>query len=80
MAWCSALVALPSAAVDVPPAGGDDTAAIQSAADAGGSLHFSGAYRLTKTIVIDLAKNGFTSLLGDGTARIVMRHRSRSHG
>jgi len=72
VAWCSALVALPSAAVDVPPAGGDDTAAIQSAADAGGSLHFSGAYRLTKTIVIDLAKNGFTSLLGDGTARIVM--------
>jgi hypothetical protein len=73
---CAASVALGavSFAVDLKPSGGDDdTAAIQSAANAGGALHFSnGSYRLTKPVVIDLAKSGFTSLLGDGTARIVM--------
>jgi len=51
----------------------DDTAAIQKAADAGGAIHFpSGTYRLTQTIVITLDAAGFTSLIGDGTARIVM--------
>ena len=52
----------------------DDTAAIQAAADAGtGTLLFTrGRYRLTKTIVINLDKVGFTSLVGDGTATIVM--------
>lgn len=59
-------------AADPVPGGGDDTAAIQKAADAGGALHFSGTYRITKPITIDLAKVGFTSLLGDGTARIIM--------
>lgn len=52
----------------------DDTAAIQKAV-AGGprAIHFgSGTYRLTKTIVIDLDKAGFISLVGDGTASIVM--------
>jgi hypothetical protein len=69
---CAAALGAVSSAADLGPSGGDDTAAIQSAADAGGALHFSGTYRLTKSVVIDLAKSGFTSLLGDGTARIVM--------
>ncbi len=51
----------------------DDSAAIQQAVDAGGTVRFpSGSYRLTRTIVIELDKTGFTSLCGDGTARIVM--------
>jgi len=51
----------------------DDTAALQKAADAGGALEFKGGvYRLTKTITIDLAKTGYTSLIGDGTARVIM--------
>lgn len=61
-----------SFAADLKPSGGDDTAAIQKAADAGGALHFSGTYRLTQTVTVDLAKTGYTSLLGDGTARVVM--------
>ncbi len=52
----------------------DDAAAIQKAVDRGvGTLRFPrGVYRLTKTVVIDLDKVGFTSLVGDGTARFVM--------
>src|SRR5690606_963981 len=52
----------------------DDTAAIQRAIDSGiGTIRFEpGTYRLTKTIVIDLDKVGFTSLVGDGTAQLVM--------
>jgi parallel beta-helix repeat protein len=52
----------------------DDTAAIQKAIDSGvGGLRFPrGSYRLTQTVVIDLDKVGFTSLVGDGTARIIM--------
>lgn len=52
----------------------DDTAAIQQAVDSSlGSLVFpKGTYKLTKTVTIDLDKTGFTSLTGDGTARIVM--------
>jgi hypothetical protein len=52
----------------------DDTAAIQKAIDAGaGAVHFpKGIYRLTKTVVIDLDKVGFTALVGDGTSRVVM--------
>jgi len=57
---------------DIKPSGSDDTAAIQKAADEGGALHFSGSYRITRPIIIDLSKSGYTSLLGDGTARIVM--------
>jgi parallel beta-helix repeat protein len=52
----------------------DDTTAIQKAVDAGtGPVRFNrGVYRITKTITIELDKTGFTSLLGDGTARVVM--------
>ncbi len=51
----------------------DDTAAIQKAVDAGGSVQFrTGSYRLTRTITIDLDKTGFVSLNGDATVRIVM--------
>ena len=52
----------------------DDTAAIQKAVDSGaGTLHFPrGSYRLTRSVIVDLDKTGFTALVGDGTARIVM--------
>ena len=52
----------------------DDAAAIQRAVDSGlGSIRFDkGVYRLTKPILIDLDRVGFTSLTGDGTARIIM--------
>lgn len=51
----------------------DDTAAVQSALDAGGAVRFSrGTYRLTKTVVVDLDRTGFVSLNGDGVARFVM--------
>lgn len=51
----------------------DDTAAIQDAVNGGGALRFGrGVYRLTKMVVIDLDKAGFTSLSGDGVARFVM--------
>ncbi len=52
----------------------DDTAALQKAVDAGlGAVRFTkGVYRITQPVVVDLDKVGFTSILGDGTARIVM--------
>jgi hypothetical protein len=52
----------------------DDTAAIQKAVDSGvGGIRLGkGTYRLTKTVVINLDKTGFTSLSGDGTACVVM--------
>jgi hypothetical protein len=52
----------------------DDTAAIQRAVDSqiGGVRFPKGTYRLTKPVVIDLDRAGFTSLAGDGTARVVM--------
>ncbi len=52
----------------------DDTAAIQQAVDSGvGSIVLrGGSYRLTTSITIDLDKVGFTSLTGDGTARVIM--------
>ncbi len=52
----------------------DDTAAIQRAVDARiGDIRFPrGVYRITRPIVIDLDRVGFTSIVGDGTARIVM--------
>ncbi len=51
----------------------DDTAAVQRAVDAGGAVRFPrGIYRLTASVVIDLEKTGFTSLIGDGVARFVM--------
>ncbi|MEY4567088.1 MAG: hypothetical protein RLY14_2058 [Planctomycetota bacterium] len=52
----------------------DDTARIQEAVDsAKGSIHFaSGIFRITRTIRIDLDRVGFSSLIGDGTTRIIM--------
>src|SRR5262249_14613649 len=52
----------------------DDTPAIQRAIDNGnGQVHFpTGVYRLTRPLVIDLDRVGFTTLDGGGTARVVM--------
>lgn len=51
----------------------DDTAAIQKAVDAGGTITFpTGTYKLTRPITIDLDKTGFVVLIGDATSRIVM--------
>lgn len=52
----------------------DDTAALQAMIDSGiGNIHLPrGTYRITRPLVIDLEKVGFTSLSGDGTPRIVM--------
>jgi hypothetical protein len=51
----------------------DDTAVIQKAVAAGGVIRFpTGTWRLTKTVVVDLATAGYTSLVGEGTARVVM--------
>ncbi|MCH7726044.1 MAG: right-handed parallel beta-helix repeat-containing protein, partial [Planctomycetes bacterium] len=52
----------------------DDTAAIQKAVDSGiGNVRFpKGVYRITKPIVIDLDKLGYTSIHGHGVARIEM--------
>ena len=56
--------------------GSDDTAAIQSAVNSAplnGVVQFpKGQYRITKPIVIDLAKTGFITLRGDGVGRVVM--------
>lgn len=52
----------------------DDTAAIEHALkDGEGAVEFPvGEYRITRTIVVDLAKFGPTALVGHGTARVVM--------
>jgi hypothetical protein len=51
----------------------DDTAAIQRAVEAGGTVRFpSGRFRLTRTVKIDLDKTGFVALSGDATARVIM--------
>jgi hypothetical protein len=52
----------------------DDTAAIQKAIEvSAGAVYLPpGTYRITKPIVIDLDKVGFTSIRGDTVARIVM--------
>jgi hypothetical protein len=52
----------------------DDTAALQKAIEAGGGAVRlpQGTYRITKSIVIELDKVGYTSIRGDGVARIVM--------
>ena len=51
----------------------DDTVALQKAVDSGmGYIHLKGTYRITKTIVINLDKVGYTSFIGDGVAKIVM--------
>jgi hypothetical protein len=52
----------------------DDTAAIQELIDAKcGSVRFpAGAYRLSKPLVVDLDRVGYTSLVADGTAKLIM--------
>jgi hypothetical protein len=52
----------------------DDTDAIQQAVDAGiGDVILPrGVYRITRPIVVDLDRVGFTAFVGHGTARIVM--------
>jgi hypothetical protein len=52
----------------------DDTAAIQELIDAkAGSIRFpAGTYRITKPLVVDLDKVGYTSFAADGSARLVM--------
>src|SRR5437867_1494228 len=83
-----ALTATNSQGPDRPHAGGadvtafgargdgqaDDTAAVQRAVDSqAGAVRFpKGTYRLTRPVVVDLDRVGFTALVGDGTARIVM--------
>ena len=76
---CSLLVVTLATAADVTSVGAkgdgraDDTAAIQRAVDAGGSIRFpTGTYRLTRTVRVDLDKTGFVALTADGTARVVM--------
>ncbi len=52
----------------------DDTAAIQKAVDAKvGDIEFpKGKYRISKPIVIDLDRVGYTAIAGHGTAQIIM--------
>ena len=52
----------------------DDTAAIEAAVKAGtGAVYFpKGNYRLTRTVVVDLNVCGRTSLVGAGTAAVIM--------
>jgi len=52
----------------------DAAPVIQAAVDSGsGAIHLErGDYRLSKTIVVDLAKTGFTSFSGSGVARLIM--------
>ena len=51
----------------------DDSAALQKLVDAGGSVQLpKGRYRLTKTVTVDLAKLGASSISSDGTASLIM--------
>lgn len=52
----------------------DDTATLQAIINAkAGSIRFpTGAYRITKTLVVDLDQVGFTSFTADGTAKVIM--------
>src|SRR5690242_3573965 len=52
----------------------DDTDAVQRAVDQGGAVEFPrGDYRITRTVLIDLAKHGPVSLSGQGGAgRVTM--------
>ena len=70
----------PAAGADVTAFGAvgdgktDDTAAVQRAVDAGaGAVRFpKGTFRLTRPVVIDLDRVGYTALSGDGVATVVM--------
>lgn len=51
----------------------DDTAALQKLVDTQGAVRLpKGRYRLTKTIMVDLAKTGYAAISGDGTAQVIM--------
>ena len=52
----------------------DATVALQQAVDSAvGAIRLpKGTYRITKPIVVDLAKRGYTAITGDGVARIEM--------
>jgi hypothetical protein len=52
----------------------DDSAAIQGLIDSkAGTVRFPpGAYRITKPLVVDLDRVGYTAFVADGTAKIVM--------
>jgi hypothetical protein len=51
----------------------DDTAALQKIVDSGaGVIQLRGMYRITKPILINLDKVGYTSFIGDGVSRIIM--------
>jgi len=51
----------------------DDSAAIQKAVNAHGSVVFpKGVYRIEKSIKVSLDKTGYSSLTGDGSATILM--------
>ena len=51
----------------------DDTAAIQRAVNAGGTVRFpTGKFRLSRPIVIELDRTGFVALSGDSTAQVIM--------
>jgi hypothetical protein len=51
----------------------DDTAALQALLDRGGRVALArGVYRITRPLVIDLPKTGFTHVEGGTVARVVM--------
>ena len=51
----------------------DDTDAITRAVAAGGAIRFSaGTYRITRTVVVELKKTGYLSIVGDGAAVVRM--------
>ncbi len=51
----------------------DDTDALQKAIDAGRGVHLpKGVYRITRPLVIDLDKVGYTAITADGTAALRM--------
>src|SRR5215471_13758081 len=52
----------------------DDAAAIQGLIDAkAGSIRFpAGSYRITRPLIVELDKVGYTAFVADGSARLVM--------
>ena len=51
----------------------DDTAALQRALDQGGVIDLgAGTYRITRPLILDLARSGPTAICGHGTATLVM--------
>ena len=50
----------------------DDTLAIQRAIESGVAYLPTGTFRITRTLEIDLSRIGFSAVVGDGTARLLM--------